>query len=657
MIPDDLRRLDRHRRQSRREGDKEILKTGVAGNDASQRIDELIEFFELSPVGYLKLDKGGRIRSANLTACYLLKCSRARLIGQILYRFVVHNDRDTLYLHLRHLFEKKRPQICELQVDGRNGKPRWVRLDSVYDESAPQHPLALTVLIDIDDQKQIQTELERLAAMVQFSEDAIIRQSLDGVITHWNPAAEKIYGYSAAEVVGRHVGLIIPQARAEENHQLIRRALRGEQISAWETVRRTKDGRIIDISLSVSAIRDERGETTAIVTIERDVTEHVATRRRLNRIREELQMATAAAQIGTWFSDLHRGISQWNDQLYRLLGLKPRPGPEDSEFFFSFIHPEDRRGWLENSRAMIEKGGNEIQDEFRIIRNDGRIRWLAVRGQIMRNAAGEPVQIAGVNFDITEIKQAQEAEQWAQMQLAAKVVQLEQKNQELDQFVYAASHDLKAPLRAILNYSEFLYEDLAEDLDSEQKRYLEGLKTAAGEGQQLIDDLLAYSRIGRAATKSERIDMPALIKELKSFLNLSSEIEVRVVNDWPVFEADPLLLSQIMKNLVSNAVKFNSARTKRVEIGWRRSEKDGCIELFVRDNGIGIDPQYQQQIFGIFQRLHTSKEYEGTGIGLAIVKKAALEMEGAVRVASIPGEGSTFYVEIPRKMEAGMVGS
>ena len=362
-------------------------------------------------------------------------------------------------------------------------------------------------------------------------------------------------------------------------------------------------------------------------------------------------MATEAAQIGTWFLDFNRGTAQCNDELYRLLGLDPRPGPEDIGFFFDFIHPDDRRGRLENTRALINKASSELMDEFRIIRKDGQIRWLAVRGRVISNASGEPVQMAGVNFDITELKQVREAEQLAQMQLAAKVAQLEQKNQELDQFVYAASHDLKAPLRAIRNYSDFLYEDLSKSLSGEQKQYLEGLKTAAGQGQQLIDDLLGYSRIGRVPVKTEKINMPAMIKEVKSFLNLPADIDLSMQNDWPALEADPLLLSQILKNLVANAVKFNTSAIKRVDIGWRPADRNGCIELFVRDNGIGIDPQYQRQVFGIFQRLHTDREYEGTGIGLAVVKKAALELGGAVRVKSTPGEGSTFYVELPTKIE------
>jgi len=119
-----------------------------------------------------------------------------------------------------------------------------------------------------------------------------------------------------------------------------------------------------------------------------------------------------------------------------------------------------------------------------------------------------------------------------------------------------------------------------------------------------------------------------------------------------VFESDQLLLMQTLKNLVGNAVKFNRSAVKRVEIGWRQLRENGFIEIFVRDNGIGIDPQFQRQVFGIFQRLHTDREFEGTGIGLAMVQKAAIELGGTVRVESAPGKGSTFYLKIPAKMES-----
>jgi len=392
MASDDWLEIDRLLQQFSEYSQGAPLNVAVA-----RKIRELYDLYEFSPAGYLKLDKNGRIRSANLTAAFMLKIHRSELIGQSFYPFVIRKDRDELYSHLRNLFKEKKPKTCELQIKGPKNMAHWMRLDSLYDQDTHKHPQSRTTMLDINEQKQ-----------------------------------------------------------------------------------------------------------------------------------------------------------------------------------------------------------------------------------------------------------AHEAEKLARMMLDAKVGELEQKIQELDQFAYAASHDLKAPLRAIRNYSDFLYEDLFESLSGEQKQYLNGLKVAAGQGQKLIDDLLAYSHISRTSINAEKIDMHEIINEVKSFLNLPPDINLSVQSKWPLFETDHMLLSKILKDLISNAVKFNPSTHKRVDIGWKQANTNGYIEIFVRDNGIGIDPQYQRQIFHIFKRLHTNKEYEGTGIGLAIVKKAAFELGGSVRVESAPGKGSTFYVSLPK---------
>jgi signal transduction histidine kinase len=169
------------------------------------------------------------------------------------------------------------------------------------------------------------------------------------------------------------------------------------------------------------------------------------------------------------------------------------------------------------------------------------------------------------------------------------------------------------------------------------------MKKAAHQGDALINDLLSFSRIGRVAPEPEAVDVPVLVKEIGLLLNLPHDVQIDVQPQWPEFWIDSILIKQILQNLISNRVKFNKRNPKRIKIGWQPGA-DRCIEIFVRDNGIGIAPEYQQQIFAIFRRLHTDKECGGTGIALAIVQKAAQSLGGSVRVESTPGEGSTFFV-------------
>jgi len=262
---------------------------------------------------------------------------------------------------------------------------------------------------------------------------------------------------------------------------------------------------------------------------------------------------------------------------------------------------------------------------------------------------GEPAEMAFIR-DITQRVQAEQALQEAHNELVTKAAQLAEANAELSQHAYVVSHDLKAPLRAIHNYADFLGEDLEDTLDEEQKEYLDGLRRAVRQGEELTNDLLEFSRIDRRGKPMKPVDMGVFLQKLIASLNLPPEVEIVMRDDWPTIDTEPTLLRQIFQNIIENAVKFNDSPDKRVEIGWLLLGEE-CCEVFVRDNGIGIEPRHQEQIFHVFQRLHTSDEYDGTGIGLAIVRKAISKLHASVRVESKPGEGSTFFVALPKTQE------
>jgi light-regulated signal transduction histidine kinase (bacteriophytochrome) len=252
-----------------------------------------------------------------------------------------------------------------------------------------------------------------------------------------------------------------------------------------------------------------------------------------------------------------------------------------------------------------------------------------------------------LKVELTERKQAEEALSLAHMELKKKAADLELANQELSEYNYIVAHVLKAPLRAIRNYADFLREDFRAILGGDQKAYFEGLDRAVAQGVELVEDLLEFSRVGRRSVPTQAIDVGIFLEELIASLALSPDVEVVMGNDWPTIDTDPSLLKEIFHVLIRNAIKFNHASHKRMEIGWFPAGEDH-YELFVRDNGIGIDPRYHEQIFGVFQRLHSREEYEGTGLGLAIVKKAVSKLSGSLRVESKIGEGSTFFVAIPK---------
>jgi signal transduction histidine kinase len=210
------------------------------------------------------------------------------------------------------------------------------------------------------------------------------------------------------------------------------------------------------------------------------------------------------------------------------------------------------------------------------------------------------------------------------------------------------SHDLKAPLRAIHTYADFLGEDLQGCLDDEQQSYLNGLKKALREADTLIEDILTLSRLERHHAEVETFQVGECLRTVIDTLNIQDNVEIVMVEEWPTIIVESVLFRQIFQNLIGNAVKFTTSPHKRIELGWQSVGKNR-YEIFVRDNGIGIEPSYQQKIFQIFERLYTKDEFDGTGIGLAIVKKAVSKLGGAIRLESTPGQGSTFFITLPAK--------
>lgn len=289
-------------------------------------------------------------------------------------------------------------------------------------------------------------------------------------------------------------------------------------------------------------------------------------------------------------------------------------------------------------RKRVEEALRRAHDELELRVEERTARLAAMTDQL--------------KLELAERKRVEEALRIAHRDLRIKAADLEAANEELSQYACVVSHDLKAPLRAIRNYTDFLQEDLEDCLGEEQKTYLDGLKRSVRQGEELVGDLLEFSHVGATAEPMEKIDLGLFLKDLVASLSLPPDVKVFIGDGWPSLEVEEKLLRQIFQNMINNAVKFNRATSKTVELGWVEKDR-GTYELFVRDNGIGIARRYHEQIFGVFQRLHTRDEYDGTGLGLAIVKKAVAKLHGSVRVESEFGLGSTFFIVLPNAQKEG----
>jgi PAS domain S-box-containing protein len=508
------------------------------------------------------IDQGGRIVFANNRFAEIFGYSRQELTGMESWQLVHPEDRAlTDDIRAMRLQGEDAPSEYEARGLTEDGRTIWITRRNTRIDYKGRSAI-LGNVVDITTRKRAQEELrdsqERYYTVLEACPDPVVVYDMEGKGIYINPAFTRVFGWTPGEVLGMKTDYV-PDENWPETQALIDKVLTGESVYGIESRRYTKDGKIIDVSISAASYLNSEGIPVGSVSILRDITDQKQAEEALRKAHDQLEQRV-----------------------------------------------KERTAALARTTEQLK-------------------------------------------LELIERKRAEEEVRLAHRDLAEKAAALQAANEELSQYAYVVSHDLKAPLRAIRNYSDFLCEDLEGSLDGDQKTCLDGLERAVRQGEELVDDLLEFSRVGKWSGPTQKIDMGVLFQELMASLDLSPDVDVVMANDWPTIDSDPTLLRQIFQDLIRNAVKFNHSTRKRVEIGWHPAGKD--YELFVRDNGIGIEPRYHEQIFGVFQRLHTRKEYEGTGLGLAIVKKAASKLRGSVRVESKPGEGTTFFVALPKTQE------
>ena len=335
-----------------------------------------------------------------------------------------------------------------------------------------------------------------------------------------------------------------------------------------------------------------------------------------------------------------------------LLGYAPEELIDRS--VIELIHPDDLRAVGSFLRQLLNKTDAISTIAYRLRHKDRRYLHVETTSRCVTDSNGRVSLIACSTRDISQRKQAEEALQRLNADLEQRVANrtedLERKARELETFAYSVAHDLKAPLRGISGYTTLLAEDYAAIMNDEGRFYLQNIRSAAVRMGQLIEDLLTYARLERSRMELAEVDLRALAEQL--LLERAAEIDARQVQIQLSLECQTVYaefdgLTQALRNLLDNALKFtDKAKPPRIEIGC--SLENGQMLLWVKDNGIGFDIQYQERIYELFQRLHRIEDYPGTGIGLALVRKVAERQGGRTWAESLPGLGATFYIELPQ---------
>ncbi|WP_343746926.1 PAS domain S-box protein [Chitinophaga sp.] len=441
---------------------------------------------------------------------------------------------------------------AEIIVERPDGTRRHVQPypDPVFDEQG-RITGAVNMLIDITDLRAAEIHMARLAAIVEGSDDAIVSKTLDGIITSWNPGAEKLFGYTSREAIGQSIMILIPEDRAQEETEIINRLRRGLVVDHFETKRKTKDGRLLDISLTVSPLKDAQGRIVGASKIARDITEQ---RKLFSALRES------------------------------------------------------------------------------------EARYMQVAQEMEAIVAQRTLELTEANY------------------------YLEKSNKELEQFAFVTSHDLQEPLRKIHTFAGLLSDSTQGMLSDTGKLYVEKMMISARRMSQLIHDLLNFSRLNRTDDPFVPTDLHEVMTHvLNDFeVTIGQKNATVTIDPLPVITAVPLQMNQLLYNLLGNALKFTAEdRAPEIRVSARLlTPEDFAVypeldssrsyyEISVKDNGIGFNQVYEDKIFQIFQRLNNRAAYEGTGIGLALCNKIALNHKGCIRAFGIPGEGAVFNVVLP----------
>jgi PAS domain S-box-containing protein len=558
--------------------------------------------------------------------------SAEEVMGRNIYDLIAAEDRD----RFREFNEKVcRGEKGSLQFDivGLNGARRHMETHAAPMPHVDGTTVHLALTHDITERSQADRAAMLLSAIVDSSDDAIISKSLDGIVTSWNKSAERTFGYTAAEAIGKPIAtLLIPPERLDEEPSILQRLRRGERVDHFETVRRRKDGTLLDISLTISPVRDAQGKIVGASKIARDISDK-------KRIQAELlasearfrQLADTMPQI-VWTARPDGYIDYYNERWYEYTGFRRDDFGDAS--WEPVLHPEDLQRTREAYYGAIDSG-RPYSIEYRLMdRNGNRWRWFVGRAVPVRDAEGGIVKWFGTCTDIDEQKQVQD--------------ELRRANEGLEQFAFSASHDLQEPLRSVKIYSELLAKRHADTIGEEAQQFITNVRNGATRMEMLIRDLLTYTQATKFEEPQETIDANEALNS--ALANLASS----VLESGAKISADPLPslhvhgmhLQQLFQNLIGNAIKYRSPeRSLTVHVAAERRSAQWIFT--VSDNGIGIDPEYKENIFGLFKRLHTSDEYSGTGIGLAICHRIVDRYHGRIWVESEPGRGSTFRFELP----------
>ncbi|MBU2493530.1 MAG: PAS domain S-box protein [Bacteroidetes bacterium] len=612
------------------------------------------KLYEDGAIGMVMVGKDFKFLMANRTFCQMVGYPEQEL-QQLTFVDITHPDDKA-----KDIPHVKKMMIGEIDVYrtekrflNKDGQTYWAQLTlSPFYDLNGQFIYNLGIIFNITERKKLEIERQKFFMLAESSSEFIGMCDLEMNPLYVNPAGQRMVGLPDMEAACR---VKVQDYYFSEDQQFIAddffpRVLRDGHGDVEIRLRHFQTGEAIWMYYYLFSVQDDSGTPIGWATVSRDITERRRAEVALRKSEQEFRdLAESMPQI-VWATRADGWNIYFNQQwvAYTGMNLEESYGHGWDKPF----HPDDqqraRDAW---QNAVNNKGIYSI--EARLRRFDGEYRWWLVRGVPQLNEQGEILKWFGTCTDIDEMKQAETEIQKLNAELELKVEQrteqLEASNKELEAFSYSVSHDLRAPLRHINGYVDLLNAQFKDELPVKAHHYLKTISGASSQMGILIDELLQYSRTGRKEVRKTLLDMDALLKEvLEELKTVSKGRKITLdIKELPAVLGDYNLLKLVWANLLDNAIKYTRyQQTAQISVAYKEEAKD--IVFCVRDNGVGFDMKYVHKLFGVFQRLHSQAEFEGTGIGLANVQRIIHKHLGRVWAEAEPGKGAKFYFSLPK---------
>ena len=609
--------------------------------------------FMNAPMAYQALDVEGRFLEVNDAWLATLGYTRDEVIGRWFSDFLAPGFQEHFGVNFPKFKAAGEILGVEFQMVRKDGTQILVSFNGkIGHDEAGQFKQTHCVLRDITAQRRAEEERDRLFTVLEASLNEIYMFDPNSLkFTYVNGSARANLGYSMGELA-RLTPVDLKSAFTEASFRAMVDPLleNAEAALTFSTLHLRKDGTHYPVEVHLQLVK--AGERPVFLALIHDITDRLQVEETVLVGRERYRSLVETAGSAIILMDPHRCILEWNREAERVFGYR-REEVLGQDYLRMFI-PDALQPALGREIEKVLEGEPLLGYENAVVRKDGAVRTILWNATRLPGTGGEVEGLLCIGHDITERRKAEQQvadlNKELEQQVRDRTARLEMANRELEAFSYSVSHDLKAPLRAIEGLAQALAEDHGGTLDDQGRLLLAAIRSNTRRMGRLIADLLAFSKVTRMEMAHTEVDMTDLARSVYIEIASPRALEAArfAVSGLPPAWGDPALLHQVWTNLLSNALKFTSG-TASPSIEISGEELDGKTLYRVKDNGAGFDMEYAHKLFKVFQRLHSEAEFEGTGVGLALVQRIVHRHGGSVWAEGQPGEGAVFSFALPSK--------